>query len=110
LFMVNDAYMNAFRKDIYIINTARGQILKTGDLIKNLKSGKVKGACLDVLEFESLSFETISKGNNPTLDFLIESRNVILSPHIAGSSNESIQKIAAVLGDKILMGFNPEIA
>src|SRR5207253_981629 len=56
-YFVNDDYINRFRKNIYVINTARGKCLRTSDLVKNLATGKVQGACLDTLEFEESSFE-----------------------------------------------------
>jgi D-3-phosphoglycerate dehydrogenase len=102
LFMIDDQYIQKFKKEIFLINTARGKILKTEDLIKNLKSGKIKGAALDVLEYENLSFESIFKENTSALSYLFNAKNVILTPHVAGSSNESYQKIAEVLADKII--------
>ncbi len=105
-YMVNDKLINQFKKSIYLINTARGKILKTDDLVKNLKSGKVTGAALDVLEYEKTSFEDIFAGkNSPTLQYLLNSDNVILTPHIAGSSDESYRKIAEVLAEKIIIDF-----
>src|SRR5205823_1193223 len=57
--LVNDDFIYRFKKSIYIINTSRGNILNTADLVKNMKTGKVKGACLDVLEYETISFENV---------------------------------------------------
>ena len=106
-FMVNDAFINRFKKNIYIINTARGKCLKIDDLVKNLKSGKVRGACLDVNEYEDSSFEKSSSSNlqssiESSWNYLIHSDNVILSPHIAGWTFESHEKISRVLFDKIV--------
>jgi len=101
--MVNDTFINSFRNNIYIINTARGKCLNTDDLVKNLKSGKVLGACLDVLEYEMTSFETLDVTMLPeAFQYLIKSDKVILSPHIAGWTIESHRKIAMVLAEKIL--------
>ncbi|MCF6364682.1 MAG: NAD(P)-binding domain-containing protein [Bacteroidales bacterium] len=106
LFMINDSYIRNFKKSIYIINTARGKILKTDDLVKNLKNNRVIGVALDVLEYEKASFTDIFSGqDSPTLNYLINSENVILTPHIAGSSNASYRKIAEVLADKIILNF-----
>ncbi len=106
LFLVNNSYINNFKKTIYIANTARGKIIKTEDLVNNLKSGKIKGAVLDVLEYEKTSFENIFSGKNSiSLNYLISSDNVILTPHIAGSSDESYKKIAKVLAEKIILVF-----
>ena len=101
--MVNDTFINNFKKNIYIINTARGKCLNTDDLVMNLKSGKVLGACLDVLEYEMTSFETLDVTMLPeAFQYLTKSDKVILSPHIAGWTIESHRKIALVLVEKIL--------
>lgn len=101
--MVNDAYINSFKKNIYLINTSRGKVLNTEDLVKNMKSGKVTGAALDVLEYESSSFEKIGLKNFPEpMQYLVNADNVILTPHIAGWSVESNLKHAQVLVEKIL--------
>lgn len=102
-YLINDSFINKFSKNIYIINTARGKCLNTADLVKNLKSGKVLGACLDVLEYEMISFEALSTNELPeAFQYLIQSDKVILSPHIAGWTHESNQKIARILAEKIL--------
>ena len=102
-YLVNDSFINKFKKNIYFINTSRGKCLNTADLVKNMKSGKVLGACLDVLEYEMTSFETLDKNNLPeAFQYLIQSDKVVLSPHIAGWTNESNEKIAKVLAEKII--------
>ena len=98
-YMMNDKFLNKFKKKIYVINTARGKIINTNDLVKNLKSGKVLGACLDVLEYEDTSFEKFKI--SPSLNYLTQSNKVILTPHIAGWTFESNEKIAKVLVGKI---------
>lgn len=102
-YLINDTFINKFSKNIYIINTARGKCLNTSDLVKNLKSGKVLGACLDVLEYEMVSFEALDTKQLPeAFQYLIKSDKVVLSPHIAGWTHESNEKIARVLAEKIL--------
>ncbi|MFI5163777.1 MAG: NAD(P)-dependent oxidoreductase [Bacteroidia bacterium] len=105
-FLVNDAFINRFKKNIYLVNTSRGQIVKTDDLVKNLKSGKILVACLDVLEYEETSFELIQpKAINQkpeALQYLLNSNKVVLTPHIAGWSFESSEKMAKVLAEKII--------
>lgn len=102
-YLINDAFINKFSKNIYIINTARGKCLNTSDLVKNLKAGKVSGACLDVLEYEMVSFEALNTNELPeAFQYLIKSDNVVLSPHIAGWTQESNEKIAMVLAEKVL--------
>jgi D-3-phosphoglycerate dehydrogenase len=105
-YMVNDSFLKSFRKNIYVINTARGRCLKTDDLVKNMKEGKVLGACLDVNEYEDSSFEKFEIRNSKfekgdTWQYLINSERVVLSPHIAGWTVESNEKIARVLFEKI---------
>ncbi len=100
--MVNDSFIQKFKKNIYIVNTARGKILNTHDLVESIKQGKVLGACLDVLEYESLSFENLSPKDFPEpFQYLIKSDKVLLTPHIAGWTHESNVKIAMVLVEKI---------
>ena len=104
-YFIDDAFLEKFKKEVYFINTSRGKCVRTDDLVKNIKSGKVLGACLDVIEYEDLSFEKFSgKSNffeNPSWQFLIKSDKVILSPHIAGWTFESNEKIAKALVTKI---------
>jgi len=100
--LVTSEYINKFKKNIFIINTARGKIIKTKDLADELKKGKVLGAALDVMEYENHSFEFIDKKTIPEdFRYLIESDNVILTPHIAGWTVESNVKLSMVIVDKI---------
>lgn len=92
-------------KNIYLINTSRGKCLKTEDLLKAIQNGKVLGACLDVLEFESISFENFSEKMPTTFDSLRINKKVLLSPHIAGWTYESYRKLSTVLADKIEKDF-----
>jgi len=102
-FMVNSSFIEKFKKNIYLINTSRGKVLQTTDLMNGMKNGKVLGACLDVLEYESLSFEGLDKSNLPgPFRYLIESDRVVLTPHIAGWTHESNEKISATLARKIV--------
>lgn len=98
-FMINAEYINRFKKDIYLINTSRGKVLRTHDLVMMLDSGKILGACLDVLEYEGLSFETIDLPQE--FDRLISKTNVVLTPHIAGWTHESNYKMATTITDKV---------
>ena len=102
--MVNTSFLNRFLHPIYLINTARGSAVVTKDLVKSLKSGKVAGACLDVLEYEKNSFENFfSKENTLPDDFeyLINSDKVLLSPHVAGWTKESKVKLAETIVHKV---------
>jgi D-3-phosphoglycerate dehydrogenase len=107
-FMINEAFLNRFHKNIYLINTARGKNLLTQDLVKLLESGKVSGACLDVLEYEKLSFEKLEKEKLPAaFQYLCASDKVLLSPHVAGWTQESYFKLSDSLADKILERYTP---
>lgn len=101
-YLVNKDYIQGFKKNIYLINTSRGRNVCTSDLVALLKTGKIKGACLDVLEYEGFSFEQLAGADLPQ-DFqeLIQMEQVVLSPHIAGWTEESAIKMAATLVDKI---------
>ncbi|MRJ11431.1 hydroxyacid dehydrogenase [Ornithobacterium rhinotracheale] len=104
--LVNDAYLQKFQKNIYFINTARGKSVVTKDLVKYLKTGKVKAAALDVLEQEKASFESLLQSEIPEeLNYLIQAENVLLTPHIAGWTLESKVKLAEVIADKIIAEF-----
>jgi D-3-phosphoglycerate dehydrogenase / 2-oxoglutarate reductase len=100
--LVNQEFIDNFNKPFWLINTARGKNVVTSDLVTALKSGKILGAGLDVLEYEKLSFEVLKDNEiNPDLNYLQQAKNVILTPHIAGWTVESHQKLAHVIVDKI---------
>lgn len=105
LFMGNADFFNAFHKSIYLLNLSRGKIVRIADLLQAIEQGKVLGAGLDVLEFESKSFEQFEAANNPTTEALFASNKVLLSPHVGGWTKESYVKLSAVLADKILAKF-----
>jgi D-3-phosphoglycerate dehydrogenase len=100
-YLVNAGFLSKFRKEIYVVNTSRGLCLQTDALVSSMKSGKVKGACLDVIEYEDSSFEHFDLILNESWKYLVESDNVVLSPHIAGWTQESGEKMAKVLFEKI---------
>jgi D-3-phosphoglycerate dehydrogenase len=101
--MVNTAFINQFAKSFWLINTARGKSVVTADLVAALQSGKILGAGLDVLEYEKLSFETLFEGDKPeAFEYLLQANNVLLTPHIAGWTIESKEKLAQVIVNKII--------
>ncbi len=101
-YLVDEDYIKKFEKPIYIINTARGKCVNTKDLVTAIKNCKVLGACLDVLEYEKSSFENLERNElMPELQYIFDSAKTILSPHIAGWTHQSSQKIAEVLVQKI---------
>jgi len=102
--LVNYDFINAFNKPFWFINTSRGKNVVTDDLVAALQSGKILGAGLDVLEYEKLSFENlfIATEKPKAFDYLLQAENVLLTPHIAGWTFESHEKLAQVTVDKIM--------
>lgn len=103
-YLVNQKFISETEKPFYLINTARGKNVETKSIVEALKSGKIKGAALDVLEYEKSSFENIDK-NNADLAFLLNSEKVIITPHIAGWTHQSKEKLAQIIVDKIIKEF-----
>lgn len=95
--MVNDEYFYHFKKPIFFINTARGEIVNTSAVLANIKSGKILGAGLDVLETEKFPI----LGEQPWFDDLKASGKVILTPHVGGWTFDSYRKISEVLAQKL---------
>lgn len=106
--MIDAEFINSFKNNFWFINTGRGQSVVTSDLVEALKSGKILGAGLDVLEYEKTSFENLftSAAQMPQpFQYLIQAENVLLSPHVAGWTVESKRKLAQVIVDKIKVEF-----
>ncbi len=101
--MVNSDFIKCFKKSFWLINTARGKSVVTKDLVSGLKSGKILGAALDVLEYENASFESLFNERMipKEYQYLINSDKVILSPHIAGWTKESSLNLANIIVQKI---------
>ena len=97
--LINKHFINNCKKSFFLINTSRGECLKTSDVVDGIKTGKILGACLDVIENESKSFEFLNI--NSDFEYLKKSEKVVLSPHIAGWSIESKLKLAQVVLEKI---------
>ena len=97
--LVNTQFIDNCKKPFYLINTSRGQCVKTSDLILGIKTGKILGACLDVIENESSSFENFK--HDSYIDFLKKSEKVILTPHVAGWTFESKLKLSQIILKKI---------
>ena len=103
-YLVDEDFISKMDKNFYFINTARGKNLKTKALVEAIESGKVLGACLDVLEYEKSSFENLET-ENQDLKYLLDSEKVIVTPHIGGWTHQSKVKLAQVIVDKILADF-----
>jgi D-3-phosphoglycerate dehydrogenase len=105
--MVNSKFINAFKHPFWLLNTARGKSVVTADLVAALQSGKILGAGLDVLEYEKKSFESLFSTEMPeAFTYLIKAENVILSPHVAGWTIESNEKLAQTIVDKVKAKFS----
>lgn len=104
-FLVDEVFISKMQKNFYFINTARGKNVKTSALVEAIKTGKVLGAALDVLEYEKSSFENLET-ENEDLEFLLNSKKVIVTPHIAGWTHQSKEKLAQFIVDKILAKFS----
>ncbi len=99
---LNNDFIAKMKHPFYVINTSRGKVIHTDELVKGLKSNKILGACLDVLEYEKSSFENMFDNNMPeSFKYLVSSPKVLLSPHVAGWTVESYEKLSKVLAYKI---------
>lgn len=98
-YMANEEFFNSLRQRPYIINTARGKLLKTAALVDALKQNKVAGAALDVLENEKI--DSLTAQQQAELDFLIQRPDVLITPHIAGYSAEAFNKMGQVILQKL---------
>ena len=102
-YFVDRRFIDACAKPFYLLNTARGRHVNTADLVDALEKGKIRGACLDVLEYEKKSLENLDAENLPAaFSKLLAHPGVILTPHVAGWTVESYVKLSEVLADKIL--------
>jgi D-3-phosphoglycerate dehydrogenase len=108
-YMVDESFLKRFRKPLMLINTSRGEVIKTSDLVKQLEKGKVRAAALDVLEYESKTFENLHQQKDLPASFskLTQMDQVILTPHVAGWTHESFRKVAEIIANKILHHFGP---
>jgi D-3-phosphoglycerate dehydrogenase len=101
--LINAEYLLAFKKNIILINAARGEILQHADFLTLLDTGKITGACLDVLENEKI--DTLSGEQKQRFEKIISDERIVLSPHVAGWTYESYRKISEVLANKINRAF-----
>jgi len=105
--LFDEAFIEKFHQPFYLLNLARGKIVHTKSLVEGLKSGKVLGACLDVLEYEPSDFSSFFTNQLPEeLRLLFQQQNVLFSPHVAGWTTESYYKLSEVLATKIEQTFH----
>ncbi len=105
--MINQEFIAKFKKPFWLINTARGKSVVTKDLVSALKNKQILGAGLDVLEYEKTSFVNLFTQNHipEAFQYLIKSKQVLLSPHVAGWTTESSEKLAQTIVEKIKSNF-----
>lgn len=103
IYYLNETFIQKCQKSFYLLNLSRGKIVETSALVRGLHEKKIKGACLDVLEYEQSSFESFFETVHPVdLRQLLNSDKVLLSPHVGGWTTQSYFKLSNVLADKII--------
>ena len=105
LYLVDEKFISCMNHPFYLVNTARGKNVDTGALVAALKTNKILGASLDVLEYETASFEQLDQMPSE-IEYLLNAENVLLTPHIAGWSVQSKERLAQIIVDKILKTFS----
>ncbi|MBV7532679.1 NAD(P)-dependent oxidoreductase [Chitinophaga sp. sic0106] len=98
-YIANESFFSAFAHPVWFMNTARGKLVNNSDLIAALEDGRVRGACLDVLENEKLT--TYSAADKEQLAYFLAASNVVLTPHIAGYSHEASIRMPRVVLEKL---------
>ncbi len=105
-YFFNQDFLEKMQKPFYLLNLSRGKVVQTHAVVKGLETKKIKGAGLDVLEYEQKSFEAFFNQALPdTLTFLLGQQNVCLTPHVGGWTTESYEQLSSVLADKILSDY-----
>jgi len=105
-YLVNREFIRSFHKPFYLINTSRGEVVDTEAVLEALQNGRLKGAALDVIEYENPAFGNMSLENFPeTFRKLAKHPHVIFTPHIAGKTKESEKKLAQITAEKIIRYF-----
>ena len=101
--MIDHKFIAQMKNPFWLLNTARGKAVVASALVEGLISEKILGAGLDVFEYEASSFQSIFNDRNrpKSLDYLLKSEKVLLSPHVSGWTFESHLKLAQTIVDKI---------
>jgi len=97
--LANDAFFQSLEKKPYFINTSRGRVQETAAIVRALENNQIRGAALDVLENEKL--DTYTEDEKKNIEFLLHDPRIIITPHIAGYSNEAFEKMGLVLLQKL---------
>ena len=107
--MVDHDFIQHFRHPFYLINTSRGAVVNTPDMVEAMKAERILGAALDVIEYEDMSRDGLDLEHlHPAFQYLINSSRTVLTPHVAGWTVESRYKLAAVLAEKIILELKTE--
>lgn len=100
--LADEAFFSAFAKEVFLLNTSRGAVVDTLSLANALDDGRLRGAALDVMEFEDMASDGLSESLPEPWQRLLRSPRTVLTPHVAGWTVESKYKLAAVLADKMI--------
>lgn len=103
--LVDGPWLQSWQKPLILLNTSRGGIVQSKALVEALEKGTVLAAGLDVLEHEARSLESMGASNHEqrqTLEALLCDDRVMITPHVAGWTQESLVRLSTVLADKIL--------
>ncbi len=101
--MIDRKFINECKDGVIIINTSRGKVAKTADLIEGMENKKLGGLCLDV--FENEKTHSYSQDEQELYQSLFNLEKTVFTPHIAGWTKESLQKIANIMADKVQEAF-----
>jgi len=102
-YLIDRAFLSHCKSHVWLINTARGPCLNTADVVEAMQQGQVQGVCLDVLEYEKKSFESLALNELPApMQYLVKSDRAILAPHIAGWTHESDYKMSRIVAERML--------
>ena len=105
-YMMNNDFVANCKKSFFLVNTSRGKVVETSALVEALRNGRIRGACLDVLEYETKAFGNFIEEETPSdFKYLASSQHTVLTPHVAGWTQESYVKLATVLFDKVITEF-----
>jgi len=103
----DNEFLGNMKWPFFLLNVSRGKVVNSEIIVKGLKNGKILGTGLDVLDYENGTFEnTMLEIESNELKYLLNSRQTLLTPHVAGWTEESYMKLSKVLGDKILVKFS----
>lgn len=102
-YLINGNFLAQCKPAVWLVNTARGMCLHTAEVVEAMKHGQVQGVCLDVVEYEKKSFESLAATDLPApMQYLMQSDRAVLAPHIAGWTHESNYKMSRLVAERML--------